>query len=361
MINFLDLKAFHQQDKTSYLKAMEDVLDSGHYILGPQVEAFESEFAQYCETKYCIGVGTGLDALSLIIQGFGFEEGDEIIVPANTFIASFLAISQNKCVPVPVDPNPLTMLIDADAVSTAITPRTKAIMPVHLYGQACSLGSIMRLAKKHGLKVIEDSAQAHGGRYRGKRVGSFADAAAFSFYPGKNLGALGDGGCVTTNDKELAKRISLLRNYGSSERYVHQEIGVNSRLDELQAALLRVKLRSLDQNNGVRRNLADIYLKGIKNTKITLPVVQLDVEHVWHLFVIRVKNRSSLVKYLTKKGVQTLIHYPTPAHKQQAYSGLKFGDYPVADELASEVLSLPISPLHTSMDVEYIVDVINQW
>jgi dTDP-4-amino-4,6-dideoxygalactose transaminase len=361
MIKFLDLQGFHQRDKNAYLKVIEDVLDSGHYILGPQTESFETEFAHYCEAKYCIGVGTGLDALSLIIQGYGFGEGDEIIVPANTFIASFLAISQNKCIPVPVEPDPDTMLMNVENVEAAITPKTKAIMPVHLYGQACDMDPIVELARVNDLKVIEDAAQAHGAKYKGRRVGSLGDAAAFSFYPGKNLGALGDGGAVITDDEALAKRIRLLRNYGSSERYIHQELGVNSRLDELQAAILRVKLRALDLDNNARRTVAATYISKIRNTAIELPTVRSDGESVWHLFVIRTSNRDSLMAHLRAAGIQTLIHYPLPPHRQQAYKSLSCGSYPISEKMAMEVLSLPISPILSEQDVEQIVEAINQW
>lgn len=363
MIKFLDLKEFHQRDKAKYLDILERVLDSGYYILGPETEAFESSFAEYCQAEHCVGVATGLDALSLIIQGFEFEEGDEIIVPSNTFIATFLAISQNKCTPIPVEPDPETMLLTADNIEASLTSKTKAIMPVHLYGQPCQMDPIMELARKYKLKVIEDAAQAHGAVYNGRRVGSIGDAAAFSFYPGKNLGALGDGGAITTSDVKLANRIKLLRNYGSTERYIHKVVGVNSRLDEIQAAILNSKLQFLEEDNGSRRRIANKYIEGIKHGAIQLPIVEGNVEPVWHLFVLRTEKRDELARYLETKGVQTLIHYPIPPHKQDAYKDSKFAEdeYLIAERLSGQVISLPISPILSNDDVGYIVDVINKW
>lgn len=361
MIKFLDLELLHKKNKAKYLAAFESVLDSGQYILGPQLKEFESEFSEFCNADECIGVGTGLDALSLIIKGFGFSQEDEIIVPANTFIASFLAISENNCVPVPVDPNPETMLLDIDNVKAAITPRTKAIMAVHLYGQVCDMEPIMEFASSKGLKVIEDAAQAHGARYKGRRAGALGDAAAFSFYPGKNLGALGDGGAVTTNDRVLADRVRSLRNYGSNQRYIHEELGRNSRLDEIQAAVLRVKLQTLESDNAIRRSIANRYLNEITNPRITLPSRPIEVEPVWHLFVIRTNDRDSLMSYLRSEGIQTLIHYPIPAHKQQAYAASGYGTYEVSEQMAREVLSLPISTTLSKSDVAKIIDVLNRW
>jgi len=360
-VPFLDLKSINERFRAGYTKVFEEVLDSGWYVLGAQTEQFEKEFASYCGAGHCVGVGNGLDALSLIIQGFGLGEGDEIIVPANTFIASFLAISKHGCVSVPVDPDPKSMNIDVSKIELAITSKTKAIMPVHLYGQPCDMDSILELAKKYNLKVIEDAAQAHGASYKGKKVGTLGDAAAFSFYPGKNLGALGDGGAVVTNDKDLARHVRLLRSYGSEERYVHQEVGVNSRLDELQAGLLRVKLGALGEDNLARQRIASQYIDGIKNINITLPTVINGAESVWHLFVIQSKDRDGLSSYLGEKGIQTLIHYPIPAHKQRAYQDMNCLTYPVAESLAKEILSLPISPTLSNEDVNYVCKSVNGW
>lgn len=361
MINFLDLKAFHQRDKDVYMGIFERFIDSGHYILGEQTEFFENEFAEFCEVKQSIGVGSGLDALSLIIRGLGLADGDEIIVPSNTFIASFLAISDNNCIPVPVEPDPSTMLIDADKIEAAITSRTKAIMPVHLYGQVCDMEPILKLAKQYDLRVIEDAAQAHGARYKGKPAGSFGDAAAFSFYPGKNLGALGDGGAISTNNIELADTIRQLRNYGSNKRYHHEQQGVNSRLDELHASILRHKLTLIDSDNNSRRSIANKYLREIDNKKISLPSIKADNVHVWHLFVIRTQKRDELQSYLGRAGIQTLIHYPIPPQNQKAYSGYSFKRSPLAEKMAQEVLSLPISPILSEKESNYIVEIINQW
>ncbi len=361
MIDFLDIQAFHQRDKQAYLDAVESVLDSGRYILGRETEQFEDEFARYCDAQYCLGVGSGLDALSLIIKAYNFKEGDEIIVPSNTFIASFLAITNNGCMPVPVEPDLDTMLLDIDKVKGAITQRTKAIMPVHLYGQSCDMTPLVELAKSNNLKIIEDAAQAHGATHEGCRVGSLGDAAAFSFYPGKNLGAIGDGGAVVTNDRALAHKIEKLRNYGSVRRYIHEEIGVNSRLDEMQSSILRIKLKNLDSDNGYRRDIASRYLSEIINPAIKLPVVSKNNKHVWHLFVIRISDRDGLQKYLREKGIETLIHYPVPPHKQGAYSEYDFDPYPIAELMAEQVLSLPISPILPKDDVDYIIETLNEW
>ncbi|RME60795.1 DegT/DnrJ/EryC1/StrS family aminotransferase [Candidatus Parcubacteria bacterium] len=360
-VPFLDLNQLHQRFRSEYVLAFENVLDSGSYILGSEVSRFEEEFAEYCEAEYCIGVGNGLDALSLIIQGLGFGDGDEIIVPANTFIASFLAISRNGCTPVPVDPDPVTMNINVKGIQAALTNRTKAIMPVHLYGQPCDMDPILDLARAHGLKVIEDAAQAHGARYKGRRVGGLGDAAAFSFYPGKNLGALGDGGAIVTNDADLAERVKLLRNYGSSRRYSHELKGVNSRLDEVQAALLRVKLKRLDDENEHRRCLAERYMAEINHYDIRLPTILPDAASAWHLFVVRSNRREDLRRFLASRGIQTLIHYPVPPHKQLAYSSMNGQRYPISERISEEVLSLPISPVLTMEAVNYVIETINLW
>ena len=361
-VPFLDLKAVNTRFHAEYMDSLEKILDSGWYILGSETKDFEREFALYCESTHCIGVGNGLDALALIISAFGFKEGDEIIVPANTFIASFLAISQSGCTPVPVDACIHTMNMDVSKIESAITSRTKAIMPVHLYGQPCDMAPILEIAEKYHLKVIEDAAQAHGATYKGKKVGSLGDAAAFSFYPGKNLGALGDGGAVVTNSEELAEKVRLLRNYGSRERYVHELQGVNSRLHEVQASFLRVKLRRLDQDNQVRRDITSFYLSEIKHDALILPSEIKNAQSVWHLFVVRTSYRNELKEYLRSQNIETLIHYPIPAHKQAAYrSSLANHIYPVAEQLSESILSLPISPVMKENSVHAVVHAINSW
>jgi dTDP-4-amino-4,6-dideoxygalactose transaminase len=322
-------------------------MESGWYVLGKEVEAFEDEFATYCETKHCVGVGNGLDALHLIVRAYGIKPGDEVIVPANTYIATWLAVTYAGATPVPVEPNERTYNLDPEKIEQAITPKTKAILVVHLYGQPADMDSINALARKYGLKVIEDCAQAHGARYKGRRVGGIGDAAGFSFYPGKNLGALGDGGAVTTNDPVLADRIRVLRNYGSQVKYHNEVIGYNSRLDELQAALLRVKLAKLDEWNERRRQVATQYLQKLSDQKkVILPYVPEWSESVWHLFVIRYVQRDNLQKALNDVGVGTMIHYPIPPHLQSAYADLswKKGDFPLSEQVAREVLSLPMGP-----------------
>ncbi|MGG3937827.1 DegT/DnrJ/EryC1/StrS family aminotransferase [Anoxybacillus kestanbolensis] len=363
MIPFLDLKGINNQYKKEIKVAFERVMDSGWYILGEEVESFEKEFAAYCGTKYAIGVANGLDALALILKAYGIGEGDEVIVPANTYIASILAISANGATPVLVEPNISSYNLDPNKIEEKITSKTKAIMVVHLYGQAANMDPINEIAKRYNLKVIEDGAQAHGAKYKGKRVGNLGDAAGFSFYPGKNLGALGDGGAITTNDSELATKLRALRNYGSHIKYENLYKGVNSRLDELQAAILRVKLPHLDKENEQRRKIAEYYLENIENPKITLPVVENgDREsHVWHLFVIRTENREHLQKTLEEHGVQTLIHYPIPPHKQEAYSEWNHLSYPITEKIHNEVLSLPISPILTIEEAKKIVDIINKY
>lgn len=357
-ISFLDLKSPYLELKGELDAAYKRVMESGWYILGKEVEAFEAEFAVYCETKHCIGVGNGLEALHLIVRAYGIGSGDEVIVPANTYIASWLAVTHASATPVPVEPDERTYNIDAARIETAITPRTKAIMVVHLYGQPADMDPINALARKHGLKVIEDCAQAHGARYKGRRAGSLGDAAGFSFYPGKNLGAIGDGGAVTTNDSELAERIRVLRNYGSHIKYHNEVVGYNSRLDELQAALLRVKLTRLDEWNERRRQVAAVYMQGISGQQhLTLPYVQEWAEPVWHLFVVRHAQRDALQRKLTEVGIGTMIHYPIPPHLQPAYSNLNWseGDFPVSERMANNILSLPMGPHLSGSSVERIV------
>jgi dTDP-4-amino-4,6-dideoxygalactose transaminase len=347
-IPFLDLKAPYSELKQELDEAYHRVMESGWYVLGKEVEAFEAEFAAYCTVKHCIGVGNGLEALHLILRGYGIAAGDEVIVPSNTYIASWLAVSHAGATPVPVEPDNATCNIDPARIEAAITARTKAILVVHLYGQTADMDPVHAIATKYGLKVIEDCAQAHGALYKGRKAGSLGDAAGFSFYPGKNLGAIGDGGAVTTNDDALAQNIRMLRNYGSQAKYINDCIGYNSRLDELQAALLRVKLRSLDQWNQRRQVIADWYLQNLTRflPDVTLPTIQPGNDSCWHLFVIRSKNRNVLQKHLADHQIGTLIHYPVPPHLQQAYQslGLAKGYFPIAEQLAEEVLSLPMYP-----------------
>jgi len=362
MIKFLDLKKINERFRGEMDIAVKRVFDSGWYLLGREVEAFESEFAGYCEAKHCIGVANGLDALNLIIRAYGFGPGDEIIVPANTYIASVLAISENGCTPVLVEPDWDTRLIDVNKIEAAITPKTKAIMVVHLYGRAVDMDVVWDVAKRHRLKVIEDSAQAHGAKYKGMRCGNLGDASGFSFYPGKNLGCLGDGGAVTTNDDELATKIRAIRNYGSDYKYHHIYKGTNSRLDEIQAALLRVKLRHLDEDNAARRSIAERYVNEIKNQLVELPALPTNPEgHVWHVFAVTCAERDRLQRWLEGNGIQTNIHYPTPPHKQGAYSELKDLILPFSEKLHSEILSIPMSPVLTEDEVSYIIKCVNRF
>ena len=345
-IPFLDVGAAYKELKPEIDAAIARVLDSGWYILGPEVEAFESEYAAYCEAKHAIGVANGLDALHLALLAMGVGPGDEVIVPSNTYIATWLAVSQCGATPVPVEPLEATYNIDPDLIEAAITPRTKVILPVHLYGQPADLDPILDIARKHDLKVLEDGAQAHGARYKGRRIGGHGDAVAWSFYPGKNLGAIGDGGAVTTNNPSIADRIRVLRNYGSRVKYVNEIRGFNSRLDPVQAAVLRVKLKYLDIWNDRRRAVAQMYLQKLVNTELTLPQVPEWADPVWHLFVVRHLQRDELAKRLFNAGISTLIHYPIPPHKQEAYAdkSYKLNSYPIANRLSEEVLSLPIDP-----------------
>lgn len=361
MIKFLDLHKINEQYRAEIDEAIKKVLDSGWYLLGKEVETFETDFAAYCGTKHAIGVANGLDALNLIIKAYGFGSRDEIIVPSNTYIASILAISQNGVTPVLVEPDINTYNINPDLIEAKITPKTKAIMPVHLYGQAVEMDGIWALAKKYNLKIIEDSAQAHGAIYQGKRVGNLGDASGFSFYPGKNLGCLGDGGAITTNDDELAAKLKALRNYGSHKKYENLYKGVNSRLDEIQAAILAVKLKGLDKDNEKRREIAKYYRENIKNPLITLPQTYDELAHVWHIFAIRTQNRDDLQKYLATNELQTLIHYPKAPHRQEAYSEWKNESYPISEKIHSEILSLPISPVMTDGEVKRVAEVINEY
>ena len=346
-IPFLNLQAAYGELKTELDGAAQRVLASGRYVLGPELEAFEREFADYCEAKFCIGVANGLDALHLILRAMGIGPGHEVIVPANTFIATWLAVSYAGATPSPVEPDGRTYNLDSSKIAEAVTPKTKAIIAVHLYGQPADMDAINKVAAQYGLKVIEDAAQAQGGRYKNRRAGSLGHAAGFSFYPGKNLGAAGDGGAITTNDAELADRISVLRNYGSRAKYYHEAKGFNSRLDELQAALLRVKLPKLDEWNERRKRVASKYMQTLGGVPdLALPFVPSWADPVWHLFVVRHPDRERLQQHLAAAGVGTLIHYPCPPHLQAAYVDLGYGcgDFPRAEQMAAEVLSLPIGP-----------------
>jgi dTDP-4-amino-4,6-dideoxygalactose transaminase len=357
-IPFLDLKAVYTELKSELDAAYGRVMESGWYILGQEVGAFEREFAAYCEAQHCIGVGNGLDALHLILRGYGIGPGDEVIVPSNTYIATWLAVSFAGATPVPVEPQERTYNLDPARIEGAITPQTRAIMPVHLYGQPANMDPILDLAGQHGLKVIEDAAQAHGAEYKARPAGGLGDAAGFSFYPGKNLGALGDGGAVVTNDHELAGKVRVLRNYGSEAKYRHVVKGVNSRLDALQAVFLRIKLKHLEEWNARRRAVAARYLEGLSDIPdLTLPFVPEWAEPAWHLFVVLHPRRDSLQEHLTRSGIDTLIHYPVPPHLSEAYAeeGWKVGDFPTSERLASTVLSLPMGPhLENSLQDEVI-------
>lgn len=359
-VPFLDLGAAYLELKPDIDAAIVRVLDSGWYILGPEIEAFEAEYAAYCEAGHAIGLANGLDALHLALLAMGVGPGDEVIVPSNTYIATWLAVSQCGAAPVPVEPVEATYNIDPARIEAAITQRTKVILPVHLYGQPADLDPILTIARQHGLRVLEDGAQAHGARYKGRRIGAHGDAVAWSFYPGKNLGALGDGGAVTTNDPELADRIRVLRNYGSRVKYVNEVKGFNSRLDPIQAAVLRVKLRVLDEWNARRRGIAQRYLEGLTGSRLVLPQVPEWAEPVWHLFVVRHPERDALVKRLNEADVGTLIHYPVPPHLQTAYSerGFGVGAFPVVERMAGEVMSLPMGPQMAAESVEVICGVI---
>lgn len=377
MIKFLDLKKINERFRSELDAAAKRLLGSGWYLLGKEIERFEGDFAAYCGVKHCIGVANGLDALKLIIKAYGFGPGDEVIVPANTYIASILAISDNGCTPVLVEPKWETRLIDDDMIEQAITPRTKAIMVVHLYGRAMEMTKVWAIAKKHGLKVIEDSAQAHGAMFEGRRVGNLGDASGFSFYPGKNLGCLGDGGAVTTNDDELAAKVRALRNYGSDVKYHFPYRGTNSRLDEIQAAWIGVKLPHLDADNARRREIATRYCAEIKNRLIELPgggriedggqgtedasEGRSRLSNVWHVFAVTCPRRDKLRTHLTEHSIQTVIHYPIPPHKQPCYAEWNDCSYPITERIHREIISLPISPVLTDDEVSEVIRVVNDF
>lgn len=365
MINFLDLKKINRRYSLELKEACARVIDSGWYIGGQELSNFEKEFANYCGTKFCVGVANGLDALTLTLRAWKemgkLSEGDEVIVPANTYIASILAISENRLTPVLVEPDPETYNISADSIEKAITPRTKVILAVHLYGQLADMPALCRIAQKHNLLVLEDSAQSHGASIDGRKSGNWGHASGFSFYPGKNLGALGDAGAVTTNDEDLASVVRALGNYGSYKKYENQYKGVNSRLDEIQAAMLRVKLNYIDNEINERRKLANLYLQEVKNNSIYLPRVSLEEQHVWHLFVVQTKNRDGLKEHLQANGIQTLIHYPIPAHRQNAYKDLAAQSYPITEAIHERVLSVPLSIETTEEEAETIIKSLNNF
>ena len=361
MIKFLDLEKVNNRFRDKIDSRIKTILDKGWYLQGEEDKTFEEHFANFVGTKYCIGCANGLDALNLIIKAYGFKEGDEIIVPANTYIASILAISENGVTPVLVEPSLDTYNINPDLIEEKITSKTKAIMVVHLYGQAVQMEKIWELAKKYNLKIIEDSAQGHGAIYKGRKTGNLGDASGFSFYPGKNLGCMGDGGAVTTNDEELANKIRALGNYGSHKKYCNIYKGVNSRLDEIQAAVLDVKLPHLDKDNQRRREISKYYRENIKNPLIILPKTYDESAHVWHVFAVRTKNRDNFQQYLKDNDIQTLIHYPTPPHKQQAYKEWNHLTFPITEEIHKTIISIPISPVMTDEEVQYVVDKINTY
>lgn len=356
-VPFLDVGASYRELRASIDEAVARVMSSGWYVGGEEVAAFERDYANFVGADYCVGVGNGLDALHLTLRAMGIGPGDEVIVPSNTFIATWLAVSYAGASPVPVEPDERTYNIDPERIEAAVTPRTKAILPVHLYGQPADLDPILAVARRNALWVLEDGAQAHGARYKGKRIGAHGHAVAWSFYPGKNLGAFGDGGAVTTNDAKLAERIRILGNYGSRSKYVNEVKGFNSRLDPLQAAILRVKLGHLDEWNDRRKRIASYYLDALHEASVTLPFVPKWADPVWHLFVVRHARRDDLQKTLEAQGIGILIHYPVPPHRQEAYLdlGIAEGSFPVAERMHRQVLSLPIGPHLSSVQAEQVV------
>ena len=360
-LDFLNLAKINNRFRSEIDIRIKNILDKGWYLQGEENERFASDFAAYCGTKYALGVANGLEALSLLIRAHGFGPGDEIIVPANTYIATILSISENGCTPVLVEPSLDTYNIDSDKIEAAITQRTRAIMVVHLYGQAVRMDKVWELAQKYNLKVFEDCAQAHGAYYLDKRVGNLSDAAAFSFYPGKNLGCMGDGGGITTNDETIFSKIKALANYGSDRKYHHIYKGINSRLDEIQAAILDIKLQYLDADNDHRRKISLFYRQNINNPCIYLPQTYAEESSVWHVFVVRTEHRDDFQRYLAENKIQTIIHYPTPPHQQLAYEEMKNMSYPITEKIHREVISLPISPVMTIEEAQYVVDIVNNW
>ena len=365
VIDFLNLKSINSQYSVDLKEACARVIDSGWYIMGNELQQFEFEFSSFCGTKHTIGVANGLDALILVLRAWKemgkLAEGDEVIVPANTYIASILAITENGLKPVFVEPDQNTYNLTAIGIERAITGKTKAILPVHLYGLISPMVDIMQIAKEHNLLVLEDCAQAHGAIFEGKKAGSWGDAAGFSFYPGKNLGALGDAGAITTNDDELAEMLKVIRNYGSHKKYENLYLGVNSRLDEIQAAMLRVKLKYLDEETLRRQEIARRYKTEINNSFIVLPKVENEEEHVWHLFVVRCSIRGGLQKKLAEDGIQTAIHYPIPPHKQKAYEKYNSKELPLTEVIHNEILSLPIAPTMSDEEVGLVIEAMNRF
>lgn len=361
-IPFNTLKPGYEKYRDEYLEAATRVLDSGWYTLGHELEAFEREFAEWLGMKHCVGLNSGLDALILAVRALGIKAGDEVIVPANTYIASVLGITENGATPVFVEPDQYYN-IDPDKIEQAITPRTKAILVVHLYGQACRMDKIMEIAQRHNLPVIEDCAQSHGATFNGQKTGTFGTISCFSFFPTKNMGAFGDAGAIATNDEEIAHKIRALRNYGSEKKYYNKYQGVNSRMDEIQAAMLRVKLRHIDEITAERRAIAEAYLAGIKNPNIILPQIAEGASHVWHLFVVRTEKRDELQKYLADKGIGTQIHYPVPPHLAEAYKGLGHAksSFPITEHYADSILSLPLYNGMANDEWAFVLNTINHW
>jgi len=363
-IPFLDLKAINLAHEAELKAAFDRVLHSGWYILGEEVKAFEQEFASYCQSEHAIGVSNGLDALHLILRAYGIGKGDEVIVPSNTYIATWLAVTNAGATPIPVEPIENTYNIDPTKIEAAITSRTKAIIAVHLYGQPADMDPIMAIAEQHGLKVIEDAAQAHGALYKGRKVGGLGHAAGFSFYPGKNMGALGDAGAVTTNDADLAEKIQMLANYGSKKKYVNELAGFNCRLDELQAAILRVKLANLDKENTRRTTCAQYYLDAMYDfTDLQLPIVEGWADPVWHVFVVRSTSRDKLQQYLQQMDIQTMVHYPIPPHQQKAYEDSQYAlnAFPIANRIHEQIISLPLYPTMSTQAMEQVVTALRQY
>ncbi|MDP4142953.1 MAG: DegT/DnrJ/EryC1/StrS family aminotransferase [Bacillota bacterium] len=363
-VPFVNLEVMHNEIRNEIFNKFMEVYNNNWFILGNEVKSFEEEFADFCNARYCIGCGNGLDALYLILRGYEIGVGDEVIVPSNTYIATSLAVSYAGAKPIFVEPDINSYNMDTDLIEQAITDRTKAIIAVHLYGQPAEMSRINYIAQKHNIKVIEDSAQAHGAIYKNRKTGSLGDAAGFSFYPGKNLGALGDAGAVVTNDEELADKIRAIANYGSRRKYYNRYKGTNSRLDEVQAAILRIKLKQLNKWNEFRDKIAQRYLEGINNSQIVKPHIgDYTTKHAWHLFVVRSEGRDDFQKYLNDSGIGTVIHYPIPMHLQEAYSDMNFtrGDFPIAEKISTEVLSIPLWYGMKEEEIQYVIDTINAW
>lgn len=360
-VPFVSFEIMHNEIRNEIFEKFQEVYKKNQFILGKEVENFEKEFAQFCDIDYCVGVGNGLDALYLSLKALGISEGDEVIVPSNTYIATALAVTYAGAKPVLVEPDIMTYNIGIKGLEEAITNKTKAIIPVHLYGQAADMREVLSVAKKYNLYVIEDCAQAHGALYNGKKVGTMGDVGCFSFYPGKNLGALGDAGAVITRNKDIAKKVRMLGNYGSQKKYNHEVLGNNSRLDEMQAGFLRIKLKHLQEYNVYRNRIAKRYLSEITNPKILLPTIGKGRTHVWHIFAVLCENKNELQKYLLEKDVLTMCHYPTPIHMQDAYKGILQGNYPVAERIALEELSLPMFYGIEDKEIDYIIDLLNKF